>query len=81
MQKSGGLQYLAVPRSVAMVPVLLVDLAAEEMLKGACSHCTLGFEAALHLGTQGNTVMEVVAYQVIQADLCLAVMVFCVLVI
>ena len=64
-----------------MVPVLLVDLAAEEMLKMACSHCAPGFETALHLGTQGNTVMEVVAYQVIQADLCLAVMVFCLLVI
>ena len=81
VQRSGGSQSLADTCSVAMVPGFLVDLAAVEMLWGARSHCALWFEAAPYLGTQGDMVMVVVAYQVIEADLCLTVMVYCLLVI
>ena len=65
VQRSGGSQYLADFCSVAMVSGFLVDLAAVEMLEGACSHFALWFEAAPYLRTQGDKVMEVVAYQVI----------------
>ena len=77
--RPGDSLYMADPCLVAMVPGFLVDMGVVEMLRVACCHSALGFEAAPYLETEGDRVMVIVAYQMFEAAQFLVVVVYCAL--